>query len=74
MYDIEVTDTFGGEANYCWVRRGTTKGRTKRQLFRDVRSLAGWPISVRVDTHQHGECLVFRPRGLCQVAFVTTQD
>lgn len=21
-YDIELTDTFGGEANYCWVRRG----------------------------------------------------
>ena len=20
-YDIELTDTFGGEANYCWVRR-----------------------------------------------------
>ena len=20
-YDIEMTDTFGGEANYCWVRR-----------------------------------------------------
>jgi len=20
-FDIEVTDTFGGEANYCWVRR-----------------------------------------------------
>lgn len=22
-YEIELTDTFGGEANYCWVRRGT---------------------------------------------------
>lgn len=20
-YSIEMTDTFGGEANYCWVRR-----------------------------------------------------
>ena len=20
-YDVEYTDTFGGEANYCWVRR-----------------------------------------------------
>ena len=20
-YIIEVTDTFGGDANYCWVRR-----------------------------------------------------
>jgi len=22
-YDVELTDTFGGEANYCWVRRET---------------------------------------------------
>lgn len=22
-YDIEYTDTFGGEANYCWVKRHT---------------------------------------------------
>lgn len=22
-YDIEYTDTFGGEANYCWVKRAT---------------------------------------------------
>ena len=22
-YDIEMTDTFGGEANYCWVSRAT---------------------------------------------------
>ncbi len=22
-YDIEYTDTFNGEANYCWVRRDT---------------------------------------------------
>ena len=22
-YQIEYTDTFGGEANYCWVKRAT---------------------------------------------------
>lgn len=22
-YDVEYTDTFSGEANYCWVRRET---------------------------------------------------
>lgn len=29
-YEIEVTDTFGGEANYCWARRYTFKARTIR--------------------------------------------
>jgi hypothetical protein len=23
-WDVEMTDTFGGEANYAWIRRGTT--------------------------------------------------
>lgn len=23
MYDVEYTDTYGGEANYSWVRRAT---------------------------------------------------
>lgn len=23
IYDVEYTDTFGGEANYSWVRRAT---------------------------------------------------
>jgi len=23
VYDVEYTDTFGGEANYSWVRRAT---------------------------------------------------
>ena len=23
QYDVEYTDTFGGEANYCWVKRVT---------------------------------------------------
>jgi len=22
-YEVEYTDTFGGEANYCWVKRAT---------------------------------------------------
>jgi hypothetical protein len=24
-YSVEYTDTFGGEANYCWVRRATVE-------------------------------------------------
>jgi hypothetical protein len=24
-YDIELTDTFAGEANYCWVQRATVQ-------------------------------------------------
>jgi hypothetical protein len=29
-YNLEMTDTFGGEANYAWVRRYTIKARSFR--------------------------------------------
>jgi len=29
-WDIEITDTFGGEANYCWARRFTVKAKSIR--------------------------------------------
>lgn len=25
IYDVEMTDLFGGEANYCWVKRATIR-------------------------------------------------
>lgn len=28
-YFVEVTDTFGGEANYCWVRRYKVSASSK---------------------------------------------
>ena len=82
-YAIEVTDTFGGEANYCWVKRGeftahsyefTNRRRFRRQLAREVREVAGWPTSIRIDIQSLGDMYEVRPRGLLQVAFVTYQD
>ena len=43
-YEVEVTDTFGGEANYSWVRRYTYKAKSVvgaiRMLAREYN--AGW--------------------------------
>lgn len=30
MYYIEITDTFGGEANYSWVRRYRVEAKSMR--------------------------------------------
>ena len=40
---VEVTDTFGGEANYSWVDRHDFEadGLTDRQVERKARALAG---------------------------------
>jgi hypothetical protein len=62
-FNWELTDTFGGEANYCWVRRGTieadTLERAVRKFYRAEirpgtrrkRSMCG--DSVRIDFPHH---------------------
>lgn len=41
-YFIEITDTYGGEANYCWVRRYLVKGaKTMRGALRKVQTKYG---------------------------------
>lgn len=84
-YDLEYTDTFGGEANYCWVnRRGLTvsdpdgddaKAR-KRYLARVKREAkAAMNLTgVRGSWSDYGDTMEFRPRNMCTVLFVTWHD
>jgi hypothetical protein len=70
---IEVTDTFGGEPNYCWVKRGKTRAKTRRGLVAAVKRVAGWQGWCRVDVWDTGGSLIVRPTlrsGVCQIAFV----
>ena len=72
-FEIEVTDTFGGEANYAWVRRAAVElpaRVTNRALIKATRQLAGWPVTVRVTVSPRGDGWEVRPTGLNQVAFV----
>lgn len=39
-YFIECTDTFGGMANYSWVRRYIVSAKTERGAMRKIAS--GW--------------------------------
>lgn len=71
--EIELTDTFGGEANYSWVRRYTLDApddTTQRALVRRIKKAAG--ISgVRCNTDDHGGMIAIRPVGACVVLFAT---
>jgi hypothetical protein len=73
---IEVTDTFGGEANYCWVKRGTTKATSRRGIIAAVKRVAGWTDWCRVKVvYADYDMMEIRPvntSGICQVAFVNT--
>ena len=74
MHTIEHTDTFGGEANYCWARRWHTyRTLTDRQLVRLAKRLAGLTgHPCRVENW--GDALAIYPRGICQVVFAGWQD
>ena len=71
-YAIEYTDTFGGEANYSWVRRATVDApetltdSALRRLAKKTLGLSG----VRGRWASLGETLEFRPHGSCTVLFI----
>jgi hypothetical protein len=77
MFRLEVTDTFAGEANYCWVKRGHTRAKSRRGVVRAIKTLAGWHGWVRVRVEDMGDTIVVRPcdsSGVCQIAFATWGD
>ena len=43
-YFIEMTDTFGGEANYCWVNRFIVSASSERGAMRKVAKKTGFAV------------------------------
>lgn len=71
---VEHTDTYGGEANYCWVRHlRLPTGLTDRQIVRQAKAFAGL-TGVRAQTMGFGDGFEIRPYGICQIVFVTWVD
>jgi len=74
-WNCEMTDTFGGEANYGWVRRGATrviKNATQRQIVKAVKAELGI-TGVPCKTFNHGDMIEMRPIGQCTVVFATVE-
>lgn len=73
-YHIEVTDTFGGEVNYGWVRRvelTVPPAISRRSLVRRAKALMGW-TNRRCAVHDYGTGqLEVRPHASCVVMFIT---
>lgn len=73
MMHLEMTDTFGGEANYSWVKRHALDGHdtvTRRQAVMAAKAWAGW-TGLRCKTEDCGGMVAIRPCGICQVLFIT---
>lgn len=69
---VEVTDTFCGEANYCWVKRYEIRdleGKSDLAVVRYVKKLIGW-TGLRCRTSQMGDGIRIDPVGINQVCFI----
>lgn len=72
---VEITDTFGGEANYCWVRRYEffCEEMKDREIMKKIKHLAGW-TGIKVEREDYGDTWTIRPRKLCQICFVDFEE
>lgn len=76
--NLEVTDTFGGEANYCWVRRETITlpdDTTDLRIVRKLKEFAGF-TGMRCRSESYGDTYQVTPIGrhaLLQTAFATIE-
>jgi hypothetical protein len=77
LMQLEVTDTFGGESNWSWVKKGTTRASSRRGIVRAIKTLAGWHGWVRVRVEDLGDVVIVRPcanSGVCQIGYAYVPD
>jgi len=76
IYTAEFTDTYGGEANYSWVRRATFEAPadiSTRALMQRAKKEIGI-TGTRGRRETWGEIEVFYPAGTCTVLFIEYND
>ena len=78
-WQCEYTDTFGGEANYSWVRRAIIPAgkehETQASLMRRAkRALNLTGVRGRTQRQSGTGDYEFHPWGCCTVAFVSWDD
>lgn len=70
-YIVEITDTFGGEANYSWVKRYLVKASSFRGAITKVAKKYGGGWRNKYSCMDTAE---YRIPGACIVAFVNWVD
>lgn len=68
IFYVEVTDTYGGEANYCWVSRFKVHASTFRGAIGKVSREMGYSFRKDFDT---GDSVRYNATGACICAFVS---
>lgn len=70
-YQVEYTDTFGGDANYSWCDRYIVElpdNASKKQIRRAAKKAAGLS-GIRGVWDTWGEVFSFRPYRSCTILF-----
>lgn len=73
VWNVELTDTFGGEANYSWCNRqaiALPSDASDLAVMRAAKKAVGLN-GVRGQSSNYGDSLEFRPSGACVVMFAT---
>ncbi len=68
-YSYEYTDTFQGESNYSWVKRGEVKAFTSNQAIRLIKKELGLN-GIRCNKEDLGDTIKLVPSGSCTVLFI----
>lgn len=68
FFFVEVTDTFGGDANYCWVDRYKVKATTMRGATAKVSKLRGYQGRLKLEGN-YGDMTRHDIRGACICMF-----
>lgn len=68
LWSIEVTDTYGGEANYCWVHRYQVRASSARGAIGIVSRAEG--LRFRADWDD-GDTVRYNAVNACICAFVS---
>ncbi len=71
LYFVEMTDTYGGEANYSWVNRFLVKAASFRGAIGKVVRKTG--IHARLD-YNAGDMAKYRCPGHCITYFVNWSE
>ena len=72
VFNVEVTDTFGGDANYCWVNRYKVQARNHREALRRMEPGRVWVFDY--DIPDEYATKRFNARSACICAFVSFWD
>jgi len=77
VYEIEHTDTFGGEANYSWVRRETIRvahKASKRSIMIHAMRAIGMSGYKIKESEEYADVIKVTWRNTAQIAFITYKE